>query len=890
MNRSKQKFRSVTTKALAIVLTSVFLLSAVTGVASMANTPFSTVAQAYTTFAKGSSVLTTTELNLRKSASSTGAVITVLKKGTKLTVTAKNTSSWVAVKTSSGKTGYVSTAYLKLNETLVKYETTDALNYRSSPSSSGKLKGTLKKGATVNVVSGYTKTANGLTWYKIKIGTSYYYAAAKYLKKAPATVAATGVTLNKTTASVTVGGSVTLKATVSPSSATDKTVTWSSANKAIATVSSSGIVKGIKAGSVKITAKTANGKTAACTVTVKASSSNSGEKLLDYVTIDNVNYRSAPNLEKESIQGVLQKGTAVKVVSGSSVQGDNVNWVKIKRDDSYYYVSLAYLKESTGDEDEPEPTEPSEDLVSYTTTEGVNYRSSPSLSGAKKGTLSAGTVVSVVNGYAKEADGYTWYKIKIGSNDYYLVSNYVKKGVAGTEVSVPALKTLYLNTYSGATWKSSDESVATVQDGFVYGVKKGSATISCKTSSGTKYWNVNVTAAAPVKLAYATPNVVNLGDQVTFVAITDTSRNAVQFTVNGKSKIVTSYETESAEARNGFPATKSRIWKYTTTINQPGTYTAKITSSTKADGSNMSSSAYTTSAFIVSTTSASSSSVEERRMSDGGLEVIASWEGYLPTVYLDPLTSTVVPTVGYGYTFGAGATFYNNLTKSEAWALLCEAVNKESYTKQVNEFITKNNIRANQYQFDAMTSFSYNCGSGWWNGTAQFDLRVLLLNAVNPNSVQSKINSGSTVKGTVSLKAPVYKSKKQTGSPSKTLNAGTAVTIKAASWDNTNKAAWYQVTAGGTTGYVPAPYIQITSHTFEKNMNYMDAVTFGSELLCWHHAGGNCYAGLVYRRLGEAKLFSFGNYAGAKNNSSEKGVNSPGYLVPSCIANKGWLK
>ena len=50
-------------------------------------------------------------------------------------------------------------------------------------------------------------------------------------------------------------------------------------------------------------------------------------------------------------------------------------------------------------------------------------------------------------------------------------------------------------------------------------------------------------------------------------------------------------------------------------------------------------------------------------------------------------------------------------------------------------------------------------------------------------------------------------------------------------------------------------------------MNYMDAITFGSELLAWHHAGGNCYAGLVYRRLGEAKLFSFGNYSGAKNNS-----------------------
>lgn len=276
-------------------------------------------------------------------------------------------------------------------------------------------------------------------------------------------------------------------------------------------------------------------------------------------------------------------------------------------------------------------------------------------------------------------------------------------------------------------------------------------------------------------------------------------------------------------------------------------------------------------------------------MSDKGLEVVASWEGYYPTVYLDPLTSTIVPTVGYGHTFSAGDTFYNNLTKTEAWALLCDVINKGGYTKQVNEFITKNNIRANQRQFDAMVSFSYNCGSGYWNGTQSFDLRVFLLNAVNPNSVQTKIANGNTVKGVTSFKTQVYKTKKQTGNGSATLAAGTTVTIKEASWDSTNKAAWYKVTAGSVTGYVPASYISVTSHSFAKDMNYVDAVTFGSELLCWHHAGSNCYAGLVYRRLGEAKLFSFGKYDAAKNNSSEKGKNTYSYILPDCIKNKGWL-
>lgn len=53
-----------------------------------------------------------------------------------------------------------------------------------------------------------------------------------------------------------------------PENADDKTVTFSTANKAIATVDASGKVIGVKAGTVKITATTSNGLKAECTVTV----------------------------------------------------------------------------------------------------------------------------------------------------------------------------------------------------------------------------------------------------------------------------------------------------------------------------------------------------------------------------------------------------------------------------------------------------------------------------------------------------------------------------------------------------------------------------------------------------------------------------------------------
>lgn len=86
--------------------------------------------------------------------------------------------------------------------------------------------------------------------------------------KLPSSIAATGVTLNKTSVTVTKGTKYTLKATVSPSNATDKTVTWSSANPKVATVSSSGIVTTKQSGIATITAKTSNGKTASCKVKV----------------------------------------------------------------------------------------------------------------------------------------------------------------------------------------------------------------------------------------------------------------------------------------------------------------------------------------------------------------------------------------------------------------------------------------------------------------------------------------------------------------------------------------------------------------------------------------------------------------------------------------------
>ena len=86
-----------------------------------------------------------------------------------------------------------------------------------------------------------------------------------------ATVSVTGVSLDKTAMSMTVGDTQTLTATVTPSNATNKSVTWSSNNTSVATISYSGVVTAKTAGSATITVTTDDGgKKATCSVTVSA--------------------------------------------------------------------------------------------------------------------------------------------------------------------------------------------------------------------------------------------------------------------------------------------------------------------------------------------------------------------------------------------------------------------------------------------------------------------------------------------------------------------------------------------------------------------------------------------------------------------------------------------
>ncbi|MCR5792572.1 MAG: Ig-like domain-containing protein [Lachnospiraceae bacterium] len=127
---------------------------------------------------------------------------------------------------------------------------------------------TVDKNGVVTAVSPGTTVITATTSNGV-VGFATVTVNAKATEKPIVTpaVKATKITLNKKKVTIKKGKKVTLKATVTPKGSSK--VTWKTSNKKVATVTSKGVVKGVKKGKATITAKTSNGKKATCKVTVK---------------------------------------------------------------------------------------------------------------------------------------------------------------------------------------------------------------------------------------------------------------------------------------------------------------------------------------------------------------------------------------------------------------------------------------------------------------------------------------------------------------------------------------------------------------------------------------------------------------------------------------------
>ena len=816
-----------------------------------------------------------------------------------MTILEKTSKSWYKVKTSSNKTGYVSVRipesgqqqffrkYIGAGENLGTATTTDVLNLRKGAGTSYGIVTTLAKGTKVTILEKTSKS-----WYKVKTSSNKTgYVSVEYLK----------VDSNNSSSGNT--------------SEPEKNLGTATTTDVLNLRKGAGTSYGIVTTLAKGTKVTILEKTSKSWYKVKTASNKTGYVSTDYIKVTSAEQDPEPAAETTmklnassrtmeigdtyTLKATVTNGDGTKPSASSSKKAVATVSYKSASSNVYQYtikavsagsatitVKLGSIKKTikVTVKEAPAPE------VKYAqTTTGLNLRKGPDTSYEIITTLPSGTILTVLE--EAKAD---WVKVQTPSGyTGYVSTDYIRyvSGSSGeitlshTSVKIPQGKTMYTtasaaNSGSVILWSSSNPDVATVHDGYIYAVSKGSATITAMDSSGKNKatCSVKVTEAEPVKFVYASPNTVGVNTEMELVAITDTSRSAVKFVVetesgSTKSYTVKKYQAETNEADEGMAENATRVWKQSVKFSKAGSYTVKVYAQ---NSSGWSSGYEEMEAFVVETTDQTTTAYGERRISDEMLKIISHFEGYSKGVYADTLAYGI-PTTGYGYVVSKGEQFYNNMTRTEAWALLCSVTNERSYTTEVNRFITNNNLKVSQSQFDAMVSFSYNVGAGYWNnsGTA-FDLRTILLNSVDVSKV--KFGSGRSAKMTA--KANLYQKIDDTKAATSTYN-GASVTVLSAKHDAQTQTTWYQIKLqNGNKYWVRAGYVRLDDTSgLTYDLAYTDSVAFGSEMLAWHIAGGNCIPGLLYRRLAEAKVFSFANYAEADMSNANYRVNTYGYLL-----------
>lgn len=416
--------------------------------------------------------------------------------------------------------------------------------------------------------------------------------------------------------------------------------------------------------------------------------------------------------------------------------------------------------------------------------------------------------------------------------------------ISNSTVSINKDKSVFLTTDTYVDWVTSNPNIATVEDGIVYAKSEGVAVISAETSSGAGTCIVNVEKTAAVRFVYASPNSAPLNSLVTLNAITDNTKRGLYFEItNGKKTYTLHADSIEKDGSN-------IIWSAKLVLDTSGTWTYKAYSLAENE------SKYTTTGndgegevFVTASTDTTTAVLGERRASDDIISLIANYEGFLSNVTPDYITGDA--TLGYGKVVWSGEQFYNNLSKVEAYAYLCQTVNSGGYTSRVNNFLLRNNVKCNQSQFDALVCFSYNVGAYAIENDS--DLIDTLLNSSSSTTEKPAAN----VKGYVNDEGVNLRSGASTSySVLTVMPYGTSFTFVDGKLYNGD---WYKIKlSDGTVGYIYSDYASVASAS--KSLDNVSKTSFANNFFAYHHAAGGCYEGLLYRRVDEAEVFFYRDY------------------------------
>lgn len=639
---------------------------------------------------------------------------------------------------------------------------------------------------------------------------------------------------------------------------TGQAISWSSSDKSIAEIDKNGKATCKKAGSVTVTAK-AGSKKLTSKLTVK-----NADVTLNKTSLTLFKDGDTAKLTATCAKAVTwtSSNTSVATVSNGTVTPKAIGTATIKAASKSGSASCKVtVKKLT---------------ITLSVTKSTMYVGNYAIitpSGGKSGYTYSSSNTSVITVNSKgivnaKAAGTAKVTVKSGSlseTKKFTVKSGSNIALSHTAGTLLATKTLYIkSTTGGVKWKTSNKAVATVSKGYVYGVNKGYAVISAYTSSGCKDCLVTVKAAEPIRFVYTSENSVLLNKTVKAIAITDKVRTKVKFKLKSPSGKIIWVKNPSKSV-----SSKRITWKADTKkMTEAGVYDITAYARTKSNSDYKTSAGGKSTFYVSKCTSRATTDYGKRRATTSLLKNIASFEGFLSKVTPDAIVADS-PTVGYGKVVYPGDTFYNGMTKSEAFAYLAKTVNESGFTSRVNKLLTDNKIKFNQTQFDALVDFSYNLGAYAIEMDSSF--MSMLKNTYGKDSY----------KLTGYIRVPSAEMKKSASSSSATLKkvkAGSIVKLTS----STAKSGYYKVKYSSTTGYVKTSQItQRTTSTTVRDLKNTSYSKLKSILLPYHHASGSCYWGLLYRRTDEVEMYYFRDY-------TVDGVNNDYMMKYYCSRNSNF--
>ncbi len=402
------------------------------------------------------------------------------------------------------------------------------------------------------------------------------------------------VKLNKSKATIKVGSTERIKATITPSDAYNAGYTWKSSDKTVATVSSTGLVTAKKAGTATITYKTANGKTAKCTVTVvnvpesvainKTSltlAKGGTEQLSKTVTPADADAyttytwtSSNSNIVSVSENGfITAKGTGTATVTVTTDNGKSASCTVVVKP-AASSVSLnkteAVIKLGTT-EQLIQTVTPSNAYTSYTWSSSNSDVASVSENGLVTANSTGTAVITVKTDNGKSASCAVTVK-EVESVD--LNKHSMTLGVGQAYTLRPS--TTPDDIESTFTWKSSNKDVATVTSkGKVTGRAVGKATITVRTDNGKTCTCTVVVKQAPKSISLnKTEMTLGVGQMYTLQSTLSPSNSATY-------QQWTSSDTAVAVVNANGRVTAKKVGTAVITVKTTNNYTATCTVTVK---------------------------------------------------------------------------------------------------------------------------------------------------------------------------------------------------------------------------------------------------------------------------------------------------------------------